>query len=128
MTLNEAINLVEDIPTVKFYYSHYHNDKYPEVMAFDTKYKGRKGQKTYGEREDVLGWNLNYYDNKEDAQKSIQEINDFAEMLSKNKEEKYKRVKYFFPKQAELIRRYKKNGIKFLRTKGKDGLWHKGEI
>jgi hypothetical protein len=130
MTLNEALStslLLEDIPLVKFYYKNWKNDKYPEVMAFDTEYPGREGQKSYGERKDLLGWNLNYYKNKKEASDSINDINDFADLLSKNKEEKYKRIKYFFPEQSSLLRRYKKNSIKFLRVKDKDGLWKRKE-
>jgi hypothetical protein len=125
MTIDEVITLLEDIPLVKFHYKNYKNDKNPEVLAFDNAYKGRKGQKNYGEREDLLGWNLNYYKNKKEAEDTIRDIDDFASLLSKNKEEKYKRIKYFFPDQAKLIRRYQKNAIKFLRIKDKDGLWKK---
>ena len=131
MTLNEAFEtstLLEDLPVVKFYYKDHKNDKYPEVIAFDTAYKGRKGQKTYGEREDILGWNLNYYSNKKEAIESINDINDFASLLTNDKEEKYKRIKNFFSPQAKLLRRYKKNSIRFLRVKDKDGLWKKESL
>lgn len=131
MTLKEALStstLLEDIPTIKFLYKNYKNDKFPEVMAFDTEYKGRKGQKSYGERKDVLGWNLNYYKNRKEAEDTIKDINDFADLLSKNKEEKYKRIKKLFPDQHKLLRRYIKNAMKFIRIKDKDGLWKKGDI
>lgn len=131
MTLKEVCEisiLLEDIPLVKFYYKEYKHDKFPEVLAFDKEYKGRKGQKSYGERRDLLGWNLNYYKNKKEAMNTIRDIDDFATLLSKDKEEKYKRIKYFFPEQSALLRRYKKNSIKFLRKKDTDGLWKSEEL
>ena len=48
-------------------------------------------------------------------------------MLSANKEEKYKRIKYFFPEQAKFIRRYMRKHIKGLKVK--DGiLWKKTDF
>jgi hypothetical protein len=128
MKLEDVITLLEELPTAKFYYKEYKHDKIPEVLVFDTKYKGRKGQKSYGEREDVLGWNLNYYKNRKEAEDTIKDIDDFASLFSKNKEEKYRRIKYFFKPQSDLLRRYKKEAMKFIRIKDKDGLWKKKEL
>ena len=119
---------MEELDIIKFYYKGWNGDKYPEVIVFDDKYPGKRGEKSYGEREDVLGWNLNYYGNKEEAIESINDINDFASLLSDNKEDRYKRVKKLFKDQAKLIRRYKKSGIKFMRKKSREGNWEKGEI
>lgn len=126
MTLEEL--LTEDLPLAKFYYSRYKHNKYPEVIVFDAKYPGIKGQKSFGEREDVLGWNLNYYINKKEAIESINDINDFASLLTDDGQERYRRIKKFFPEQASLIRRYIKKHIKHTRFKGKNGLWEKGEL
>ena len=66
-------------------------------------------KKSYGKRSDVLGWNLNYFINKEYAEKAIDDIDSFARLLSgNNKLEKYERIKKLFPEQAAFIRRYNK--------------------
>lgn len=107
----------ENIEEVKFLYKNWHNDKFPVVKVLDTEYKGREGQSTYGQRKDLLGWNVNYFENKEDAARTIDDIDTFARMISANKEEKYKRIKYFFPEQASYIRRYSREFVNHLKRK-----------
>lgn len=111
----------EGIEAVKFFYKNWHNDKFPVVKCLDYEYPGQPHQKTYGQRKDLLGWNVNYFENKEDAVRTIDDIDTFARMLSANKQEKYKRIKYFFPEQASYIRRYNRDFIRGL--KRKDG-WY----
>lgn len=118
------VELKEELVNSKFYYTNWKHNKFPNVKILDFKYPGRIGEKNYGKREDILGWNLNYYDNKEEAEKIIDDIDTFARMVSNNNLEKYKRIKYFFPEQSALLRRYKKSNIKYV--KEKDGiLWKK---
>ena len=123
MKLKELLE--EGLPVIKFHYKDCKHDKHPKVLLYDDNYPGKKGEKGYGTREDKLGWNLNYYSNADEAIESINDINDFAKLLSKNKEERYKRIKYFFPEQSKLLRRFKKSRIKFLRSRGEDGIWRK---
>lgn len=114
--------LNEDLQTVKFFYKNWHSDKFPKVLVLDTEYKGRPGQSTYGQRDDVLGWNVNYFENKEEAVRTINDIDTFARMISVDKEEKYKRVRYFFPEQSSYIRRYSREFIRGLKAK-EDYFW-----
>ena len=116
MKLNEVLQLV------KFRYTNYKKDPTPEVKVLDTQYFGKIDQKTYRQRQDVLGWNINAYENKKEAEKTLDEIDDFARLLAADKKEKYQRVKLFFPEQAQLLRRYIKEKCKGLRVK-EDGLW-----
>ena len=52
---------------------------------------------------------------------------EFASMLDKNSQDVYKRIKEFYPDSLKYIRRYKRDGIKFLRVK--DGhFWKKISI
>jgi len=115
-------SLNENLAYVKFKYDNYKNDKVPRVKVLDTDYPGIKGQKTYGSRKDMLGWNLNYFNNKRYAKRAIDDIESFAKLLSANKDEVYKRIKYFFPEQAKFIRRYMKKHIRGLKQK-KGILW-----
>lgn len=115
--LTEENQLNESLETVKFFYKNWKNDKHPKVMVLDYKYPGMPHQKTYGQRQDLLGWNVNYFENKEDAVRSINDIDTFARMLSNNLEEKYRRIKYFFPEQSQYLRRYKRDAIKGLKVK-----------
>jgi hypothetical protein len=117
MKLEEALELV------KFHYSNWKHDKRPRVKVLDFRYPGRPGQKTYGQRRDLLGWNINYFKNKRYARRAIDEIDSFARLLSANNKEKYRRIKYFFPQQAKYIRRYMRKHIKGLKRKGRIGLW-----
>lgn len=107
--------LNEELAYVKFKYANYKNDPTPKVKVLDFEYPGRPGQSTYGQREDLLGWNINYFKNKRYARKAIDDIESFAKLLSANKDEVYKRIKYFYPEQAQYIRRYMRkhiNGLK----------------
>tara|TARA_Y100000310_G_C20681189_1_gene816045 strand:- start:772 stop:1173 length:402 start_codon:yes stop_codon:yes gene_type:complete len=119
MTLKESLELV------KFHYDNWKHDKRPRVKVLDYKYPGQPHQKTYGQRKDLLGWNLNYFTNKRYARRAIDEIDSFARLLSADNKEKYKRVKYFFPEQAKHLRRYMKKHIKGLKRKNFIGLWRK---
>jgi len=119
--------LKEALVSVKFHYKNFKNDPYPLVKILDTKYEGKIGQKTYGKRKDLLGWNLNYFENKEEAKRSIDEIDSFARLMAADNKEKYDRVKTFFPEQAQYLRRYIKDGIVGLRTK-ENGLWKKTDF
>ncbi len=125
MKLKEIIN--EDLNYVKFAYENWKNDPRPRVKALDVTYPGQPGQKTYGQRDDILGWNLNYFSNPKYARKAIDDITSFAKLLSANKQEMYRRISYFFPEQAKFIRRYMRKYIKGL--KKKDGwLWRKTDF
>ena len=117
MKLKDAIN--EDLNLVKFKYSNTDNDSSPKVKVLDFEYPGQKGQKTYGKRKDLLGFNLNYFKNKKYASKAIDEIDGFARLLSANKEEKWKRLKYFYPEVTQFVRRYQKQYINNLKHKKK---------
>jgi hypothetical protein len=112
----------EALQAVKFRYTNSKHDPVPEVKVLDTEYLGRPEQKTYGKRKDVLGWNLNYFENKEDARLAIDEIDSFARLLAADKKEKYNRVKTFFPEQAQYLRRYIKEKCKGVKIKH-EGLW-----
>ena len=99
--------------------------KHPKVKILDSRYPGIKGQETYGQREDILGWSITHVKNKRYARRAIDEISDFASLLSNSSEEAYKRIKYFYPEQAKFIRRYIKNHISNLKERGPIGLWRK---
>lgn len=116
--------LLEELAYIKFKYSNYKEDPIPKAKILDFKYPGISGQKTYGQRNDLLGWNLNYFNNRKYAEKAIDDITSFAKMLSANKEEMYKRIKHFYPEQAKYIRRYNRKYIKGLKQKI-NGLWRK---
>lgn len=123
----KAKKLLTEAEFIKFHYTNYKNNKNPKVKVLDFEYKGRKGQKTYGQTDDILGYNINYFKNKKKARKSIEEIDSFARMLSANKKEKYSRMKDFYPESVKHIRRYKKEHIKNL--KYKDGWrWKKTDL
>lgn len=119
MKLKEIISSIinEDLPTLKFHYSNYNNDPRPRVKALDLDYPGRKGQKTYGKRKDILGWNLNYFKNSRYAARAIDDIDSFAKLLGADKKEKYERIKKLFPEQAKYLRRYMKKHVKGLKMK-----------
>ncbi len=122
MKLKEAIN--EDLNLVKFKYSNTDNDPSPKVKVLDFVYPGQKGQKTYGDRKDLLGFNLNYFKNKKYASKAIDEIDGFARLLSANKKEKWTRLKYFYPEVSQFVRRYQRQYINNLKHK-KKFIWKK---
>jgi hypothetical protein len=125
MKLNESIELV------KFYYDNHSkktpSSKRPRVKVLDFEYPGRPGQKTYNQRKDLLGWNLNYFSNKKYASRAIDEIDSFARLLSADNKEKYKRIKHLYPEQASFLRRYQRKHIKGIRRR--EGLlWKKTDF
>lgn len=105
----------EELEYVKFKYKNYKNDKTPQVKVLDFEYPGIEGQKTYGQRGDILGWNVNYVEGGKDAKKEaiagIDDIADFTELLGGNSREKYERIVTMFPQAAEFLRRYMKQHI-----------------
>ncbi|RLD64030.1 MAG: hypothetical protein DRJ01_02165 [Bacteroidetes bacterium] len=121
MKLKELLEdkLNEDLNFVKFKYSNYKEDPKPKVKVLDFEYPGQVGQKTYGDREDLLGFNINYFKNPRYAKRAIDEIDGFARLLSANKKEKYKRLKYFYPEISKFIRRYQRQYISNLKHKKK---------
>lgn len=130
MKLEEAL-LTESLPLIKFKYVDWKNTlklpnkrlaKTPRVQVLDLKYPGRKGQKTYGQREDVLGFNINYYKERRKGKDALDDIDSFARLLRADNKEKYKRIKDFYPDAIPYIRRYKKNSIVNLKVK-KGLLW-----
>ncbi len=112
-------NLYEDLNLVKFKYSNFKVDPSPKVKVLDFEYPGIKGQKTYGQRKDLLGFNLNYFKNKRYASKAIDEIDGFARLLSADKKEKWTRLKYFYPEVAKFVRRYNRDYINNIKHKKK---------
>ena len=128
MKLKELLSdLNEGLLYVKFKYDNYREDPRPRVKVLDFKYPGIEGQKTYGQREDLLGWNLNYFSNKKEARKAIDDIADFASLLAANKLEMYKRIKSFYPEQAKFIRRYNKTYIKGMKER-RGILWRRADV
>ena len=121
MKLQEVLDnkLYEDLQLVKFKYDNYKQDPRPRVKVLDFTYPGQPHQKTYGQREDLLGFNLNYFKNKKYATKAIDDIDGFARMLSSNNKEKWQRLKYFYPEVMKHIRRYQRKHIKSLKQKDK---------
>jgi len=113
--LDNIIN--EDLQLVKFRYNNYKQDPKPRVKVLDFQYKGQPHQSTYGKREDLLGFNLNYFKNSRYAAKAIDDIDGFARMLSANKDEKYRRLKYFYPEVIKYIRRYNRKHIEGIKRK-----------
>lgn len=113
----------ENLNLAKFHYTNWKHDKTPKVKILDYHYEGKPNEKK--KTDHILGWNINYYINKKEAIDTIDDIDSFARMISANKLEKYKRIKYFFPDQADLIRRYKKEVIKNLKTKETNDWFYK---
>lgn len=109
--------LHEDLQMVRFNYDNYNEDPKPKVKVLDFEYPGRKGQKTYGKRKDMLGFNINYFKNGRYAARAIDEIDGFARLLSANQKEKYKRLKYFYPEVLKFIRRYNREYVRNLKRK-----------
>jgi hypothetical protein len=96
MMLNEALK------RVRFSYSNYKTDPQPEVKVLDFK---------YGKDKDILGYNINYYSNKEDAAEGFDAIDDFARLINSDDKERYNRIRDFFDKSNISIRRYKRKHI-----------------
>ena len=121
----------EDVAYIKFKYANYNNDKTPQVKVLDFEYPGIKGQKTYGKRKDVLGWNINYVEggksSRREAVKAIDDILDFTDLLGGNKREKYERIVTMFPQVAEHLRRYMKQHISGVKHKP-GRLWKKEQL
>ncbi len=113
--------ILENLQLVKFKYSK--TNSRPKVKVLDFEYPGMKFQKTYGERKDLLGFNLNYFKNKRIASKTIDKIDSEARKLSNSKKEKYKRLAYFYPEVLKHIRRYNRKHITGL--KGKNKIFYK---
>jgi hypothetical protein len=125
------VKLQEAVEYVKFFYANHSKDssksKRPRVKVLDFEYPGRPGQKTYGKRRDLLGWNINYFSNKRYARRAIDDIISFSKLLGANKDEQYKRMKTFYPEQMSLVRRYQRKHIKDI--KRKEGLfWRKTDF
>lgn len=120
MKLKELLN--EELPLIKFKYGNYKKDKTPKVQVLDFNYPGIKGQKTYGQREDILGFNVNYFKEKKTGKEAIDDIDTFARLIKADNKEKYQRIKDFYPDALPYIRRYKKKHIKKLKLK-KGKLW-----
>lgn len=126
MKLKEIIEnkIYEDLQLVRFKYTNYKEDPKPRVKVLDFTYPGQPHQKTYGQRNDLLGFNLNYFKNKKYASKAIDDIDGFARLLSANNKEKWQRLKHFYPEVLQHIRRYNRQHIKGLKQK-KGILWRK---
>lgn len=111
----------EELDYIKFKYSNYSNDKTPNVKVLDFEYPGIKGQKTYGERKDILGWNINYVEggrkDRKEARDGIDDIADFTELLGGTSREKYERIVTMFPQAAEFLRRYNKQHVTGVKRK-----------
>lgn len=121
----------EELDYIKFKYSNYKNDKTPQVKVLDFEYPGIKGQKTYGQRKDILGWNINYVEggkkDRKEARDGIDDIADFTELLGGNSREKYERIVTMFPQAAEFLRRYMKQHI--TGAKRKTGIrWKRADL
>jgi hypothetical protein len=122
--------LKEELQYIKFKYDGKNNTiKYPKVKVLDPYYPGQPNQKSFGKRDDILGWSLSHVANKKYALKAIDDITDFAKLLSADSYELYQRIKYFYPEQSTFIRRYIKDGIKGIKEKKPDNFfWKKIKI
>ena len=119
MTFERAKQLNEELELVKFRYPSKHCKK-PRVLVLDANYPGRKNEKHYGERLDVLGVNIMYAPRSERKriQKALSEIDLFSDFLGADKKEKYERLKFFAPEDLlPYIRRYKKEHMKNVKLK-----------
>jgi len=117
MKLKNVMKIYEDLQLVKFKYENYKEDPRPKVKVLDFEYPGIPGQKTYNQRKDLLGFNLNYFKNKNYARRAIDDIDSFARLLSANKQEKWKRLSYFYPEVLQFIRRYNRQYIRNMKKK-----------
>ena len=119
MTLEQAKQLNEELELIKFRYPSKHCKK-PRVLVLDANYPGRKNEKNYGKRLDVLGVNIMYAPRSERKriQKALSEIDLFSDFLGADKLEKYRRLKDFAPEYLlPYIRRYKKHNMKNVKQK-----------
>ena len=130
MKLKEILSdnsLNERLLYVKFKYDNFKQDPRPRVKVLDFEYPGQEDQKTYGQRKDLLGWNINYFSNKKQAREAIDDIADFARLLAANKLEMYKRIRDLFPEQAKYLRRYNRNFMQGIKER-KGILWRRADI
>lgn len=128
MKLKELLSdLNEGLLYVKFKYDNFKEDPRPRVKVLDFEYPGQEDQKTYGQRKDLLGWNINYFSNKKQAREAIDDIADFARLLAANKLEMYKRIRDLFPEQAKYLRRYNRNFVQGIKER-KGILWRRADI
>lgn len=128
MKLKELLSdLNEGLLYVKFKYDNFKQDPRPRVKVLDFEYPGQEDQKTYGQRKDLLGWNINYFSNKKQAKEAIDDIADFARLLAANKLEMYKRIRDLFPEQAKYLRRYNRNFVQGIKER-KGILWRRADI
>ena len=104
--------IYEDLKLVKFNYDNFKDDPSPLVKVFDDEYKGQEGQSTYGDRKDILGFNLNKFSNSDIASAHLDKIDNDISPLANNKEEKFRRLIALYPEVKEFIRRYNKEFIK----------------
>lgn len=119
MTFEKAKQLNEELELIKFRYPSRHCKK-PRVLVLDANYPGRKGEKHYGERLDVLGVNIMYAhpSDRKRIQKALSEIDLFSDFLGADKLERYRRLKDFAPEDLlPYIRRYKKHNMKNVKLK-----------
>lgn len=125
MKLQQVEDLAEEVSFVKFKYSGKRShDKFPHILVLDSHYDGKKYRGEKKTTDDILGFNVAYAKNREDAFNNIHDIMDFASLLDADKLEKYKRLNHFYNDEiTKMIRRYKKNGIKKLKKRDKQGLW-----
>lgn len=119
MTFEKAKQLNEELELIKFRYPSKHCKK-PRVLVLDANYPGRKNEKHYGERMDVLGVNIRYAPRSERKriQKALSEIDLFSDFLDADKLERYRRLKDFAPDYVlPYLRRYKKHNMKNVKLK-----------
>ena len=119
MKFEQAKKLNEELELVKFRYPSKHCKK-PRVLVIDANYPGRKDEKHYGERLDVLGVNIMYapHSERKRIQKALSEIDLFSDFLGADKLERYRRLKDFAPDYVlPYLRRYKKEKMKNVKLK-----------
>ena len=114
------MNLKESkgLPLIKFDYDKPNNCKTPLVKVLDFDYKGQLGQKSYGNRSDILGFNMKNVASVKKQSKELDDLAAFSEFSGLNKKELYDRIKEFDPEIIKSIRRYNKNKIKHPKKKG----------
>jgi hypothetical protein len=130
MKLKEILSdnsLNERLLYVKFKYDNFKQDPRPRVKVLDFEYPGQENQKSYGQRKDLLGWNINYFSNKKQAREAIDDIADFARLLAANKLEMYQRIRDLFPEQAQYLRRYNRDFVKGIKER-KGILWRRADL
>lgn len=114
MKLEEA----KGLPLIKFNYEKPNHCKTPLVKVLDYDYKGQLQQKSYGERKDILGFNIKKDKDRKKHSKELDDLYAFSEYSGFNKKELYNRIKEFDPDIIKFIRRYNKSKIKKPKIKG----------